>query len=61
MRALRDINLPKLVSEDVPVFLGLISDIFPGLDSPRVGFPSFREAVEEILQESNYTILPDQV
>uniref|UniRef100_H2LCS2 Dynein axonemal heavy chain 10 n=1 Tax=Oryzias latipes TaxID=8090 RepID=H2LCS2_ORYLA len=61
MRALRDINLPKLVSEDVPVFLGLISDIFPGLDSSRVGFPSFRETVEEILQKSNYTILPDQV
>ncbi|XP_024136867.1 dynein heavy chain 10, axonemal isoform X4 [Oryzias melastigma] len=61
LRALRDTNLPKFVSEDVPVFLGLMSDIFPGLDCPRVGFPSFREAVGEILQEGNYTILPNQV
>uniref|UniRef100_A0A3B3E1D1 Dynein heavy chain hydrolytic ATP-binding dynein motor region domain-containing protein n=1 Tax=Oryzias melastigma TaxID=30732 RepID=A0A3B3E1D1_ORYME len=36
LRALRDTNLPKFVSEDVPVFLGLMSDIFPGLDCPRV-------------------------
>uniref|UniRef100_A0A3Q3JRC8 Dynein heavy chain hydrolytic ATP-binding dynein motor region domain-containing protein n=1 Tax=Monopterus albus TaxID=43700 RepID=A0A3Q3JRC8_MONAL len=36
MRALRDMNLPKFVFEDVPLFLGLISDLFPGLDCPRV-------------------------
>ena len=35
MRALRDFNLPKIVAEDSPVFLGLISDLFPNLDVPR--------------------------
>uniref|UniRef100_A0A7N6BU42 AAA+ ATPase domain-containing protein n=1 Tax=Anabas testudineus TaxID=64144 RepID=A0A7N6BU42_ANATE len=55
MRALRDMNLPKFVFEDVPLFLGLISDLFPGLDCPRVRYPNFNDAVEQILQENKYT------
>lgn len=61
MRALRDMNLPKFVFEDVPLFLGLISDLFPGLDCPRVRYPNFNDAVEQILQEKKYIILPNQV
>ncbi|KAL2092820.1 hypothetical protein ACEWY4_012618 [Coilia grayii] len=61
MRALRDMNLPKFVFEDVPLFLGLISDLFPGLDCPRVRYPSFNDAVEQILLENQYVMLPNQV
>ncbi|XP_068013204.1 dynein axonemal heavy chain 10, partial [Melanerpes formicivorus] len=61
MRALRDMNLPKFVFEDVPLFLGLISDLFPGLDCPRVRYPNFNDAVEQVLEEWGYIILPDQV
>uniref|UniRef100_A0A7N8Y270 Dynein axonemal heavy chain 10 n=1 Tax=Mastacembelus armatus TaxID=205130 RepID=A0A7N8Y270_9TELE len=61
MRALRDMNLPKFVFEDVPLFLGLISDLFPGLDCPRVCYPNFNDAVEQILQKNKYVILPNQV
>lgn len=61
MRALRDMNLPKFVFEDVPLFLGLISDLFPGLDCPRVRYPNFNDAVEQILQENKYVLLPNQV
>ena len=35
MRALRDFNIPKIVTDDVPVFMGLIGDLFPALDVPR--------------------------
>uniref|UniRef100_A0A3Q0RWW0 Uncharacterized protein n=1 Tax=Amphilophus citrinellus TaxID=61819 RepID=A0A3Q0RWW0_AMPCI len=61
MRALRDMNLPKFVFEDVPLFLGLISDLFPGLDCPRVRYPNFNDAVEQTLEDKKYVILPNQV
>ena len=61
MRALRDMNLPKFVFEDVPLFLGLISDLFPGLDCPRVRYPSFNDAVESTLEDHNYLLLEHQV
>ncbi|XP_053483492.1 dynein axonemal heavy chain 11 isoform X4 [Ictalurus furcatus] len=35
MRALRDFNMPKIVTEDIPVFLGLVSDLFPGVEVQR--------------------------
>lgn len=61
MRALRDMNLPKFIFEDVPLFLGLISDLFPGLECPRVRYPNFNDAVEENLQDNKYILLPIQV
>lgn len=35
MRALRDFNLPKIATEDVAVFMGLIGDLFPGITVDR--------------------------
>lgn len=35
MRALRDFNTPKIITDDLPVFLGLIRDLFPALEAPR--------------------------
>jgi dynein heavy chain len=61
MRALRDMNLPKFVFDDVPLFLGLINDLYPGLDCPRIRYPSFNDAVEDALKENDYLIVPDQV
>ncbi|XP_077995609.1 dynein axonemal heavy chain 10-like isoform X2 [Glandiceps talaboti] len=61
MRALRDMNQPKFVFEDVPLFLGLIADLFPGLDVPRVRYPNFNDAVEQVLVDNSYLMLPQQV
>ncbi|XP_004857611.1 dynein heavy chain 9, axonemal isoform X1 [Heterocephalus glaber] len=35
MRSLRDFNIPKIVTDDMPVFMGLIGDLFPTLEVPR--------------------------
>ena len=44
MRCLRDSNMPKFVFEDVPLFGGLINDLFPGMDCPRVGYEDLKTA-----------------
>ncbi|XP_046382890.1 dynein axonemal heavy chain 10 [Ischnura elegans] len=61
MRALRDMNLPKFVYDDVPLFLGLIYDLFPGLSCPRVTHPDFKLCVERMLEEGGYIVLKTQV
>ncbi|KAK2822251.1 hypothetical protein Q5P01_022316 [Channa striata] len=51
MRALRDFNLPKIVTNDVPIFLGLISDLFPQLDVPRKRNAELENAVRQSVSE----------
>ena len=50
MRALRDFNIPKIVLEDMPVFLGLIGDLFPNIHvDPKVDI-EFEGIVSECLK-----------
>ncbi|CAF0886754.1 unnamed protein product, partial [Adineta ricciae] len=46
MRALRDFNIPKIVHDDLPIFMGLIGDLFPALDVPRKRDLKFEEEVK---------------
>jgi dynein heavy chain len=34
-RALRDLNIAKILGQDMVVFMGLLNDLFPGVDPPR--------------------------
>jgi len=47
MRALRDFNIPKIITDDMPVFMGLISDLFPALDVPRKRDQDFERTVKQ--------------
>lgn len=47
MRALRDFNTPKIVTDDVPIFMGLIGDLFPALDVPRKRDLDFESMVKD--------------
>ncbi len=35
MRAIRDMNLPKFIQEDIVLFNALFSDLFPNIDIPE--------------------------
>lgn len=51
MRALRDMNMPKFVFDDVPLFHGLIQDLFPGLRAERVGYENLKEIIVENMEK----------
>ena len=55
MRALRDFNTPKIITEDVTIFMGLIGDLFPALDVPRKRDFDFEATVKKsVLVKINY-------
>ncbi|XP_058532038.1 dynein axonemal heavy chain 9 isoform X2 [Ochotona princeps] len=51
MRSLRDFNIPKIVTDDMPVFMGLIGDLFPALDVPRRRDLQFEALVRKAVVE----------
>ena len=63
-RTMLDLIKPKLVFLDLPLFMALLSDLFPGVDMPPAPVGSLRKAIEAELQETNlqasssWTLLP---
>lgn len=52
MRALRDFNLPKIVADDLRIFMGLLGDLFPQVDPPRKRDMKFEDVIEQVTAES---------
>ena len=53
MRTLRDMNLSKFVAEDVPLFLSLIEDLFPGLKAAPMKHKAVEESLAKRIPELN--------
>ncbi|EUB64627.1 Dynein heavy chain 10, axonemal [Echinococcus granulosus] len=61
IRALREVNLPRLLHEDAYLFLDLIGDLFPGLSCPKSEDQELTEAVEGWLTSERFVLLAKQV
>lgn len=61
LRAIRDMNAPKFISQDMPLFTALISDLFPGVEPPIVDYGKLQEAIEAELDAGGYQRVPSVI
>ena len=45
LRALRDVNVPKFLKDDIPLFENIILDLFPGIERPSVDYGDLESSI----------------
>ncbi|NXW95358.1 DYH3 protein, partial [Alopecoenas beccarii] len=58
LRALLDINLAKFLAQDVPLFQGIISDLFPGVVLPAPDYDLLIKALTENIKKMDLQPVP---
>ncbi|XP_062904770.1 dynein axonemal heavy chain 2 [Mobula hypostoma] len=56
LMSMKDMNMAKLTSVDLPLFSGIIRDLFPGVETPVLDYGKLKEAIEVELVESGYKV-----
>lgn len=53
LRALRDVNVPKFLADDLPLFENIIKDLFPGVDRPEQVYGSLVPMIHDTCVKEN--------
>ena len=51
LRALVDVNVPKFLAKDLPLYAGIIKDLFPSLEEPDIDYGDLETAIRESCTE----------
>jgi dynein heavy chain len=54
LRALRDVNIPKFLSFDIPLFENIIKDLFPETPPPIYEYGALKGALQKACDHFNY-------
>ena len=55
---MKDMNIAKLTSVDLPLFNGIVSDLFPGIETPAIDYSKFKSAIENQLKIAGLQAIP---
>lgn len=53
LRAISDCNIPKFITEDIPLFEGIISDLFPTTDKSKPNYDVLLNAIKATVAKNN--------
>lgn len=60
-RTMRDLIMPKLVFLDLPLFIALLTDLFPGVEIPPEATSALRRELEKQLLAAGLQVVPEYV
>ena len=58
LRALQDVNIPKFLAFDLPLFDGILSDLFPGVKRPPFDYGPLNTALKLAAEKNNLQPTP---
>ncbi|RKP20476.1 dynein heavy chain 6, axonemal, partial [Rozella allomycis CSF55] len=58
IRSLRDSNLPKFLADDIPLFKGILNDLFPAVTVPPLDYGVLLNAIQDSMTERKLDIVP---
>lgn len=53
LKALNDVNLPKFTSNDIPLYQGITSDLFPGAELKSQDYSALTDQMKLYCEEAN--------
>jgi dynein heavy chain len=53
LRAIRDVNVPKFLQEDLKLFAGIVSDLFPTIKEEDTDYGILDKAIRKACEKKN--------